>query len=691
MKRRCHLDFETRSTVDITKVGGASYSMHPTTEILCICFAVNEGPVRLIDRGVIESEYREDTDQWAELRELAFDPETIFVAHNAAFEQDVWLNILVPYFRMPVIAIERWECTMAKAYAHGLPGSLENAAKALKLAEQKDMSGKATMMKLSKPRKLTKSNDNPWWEPDDVPALFETLYEYCRQDVVVEHALDKRLRGLSKKEQELWYIDQRMNRDGIRVEMSLVETAIRFIEIQKTRDLDDFAEATDGALYSPGQTKALLSYLQAKGLSIRNLKAETIESVLAMSDLSDELRRVLELRSSATKTSLAKYYRILETASGGRLRRLLQYHGARPGRWTARDVQLHNLMRPLLDASAAISVLALNNFDLFDIIYPVNGALASCVRGMFVPDTGFEFLIGDYSQIESKSLAWLAGAEEKLRTFRAGKDIYCFNATGIYNKEVTPDMKKERSTGKVAELALGYEGGIGALVTMAAQARVDLRTLVPVFLSSATTEEMDYANFDYLMYCKRTEYPVAKPIGIVCSIIKKRWRDANSYIVQLWHDMLTSACEAVLRKKPVKCGKVTWFLDDIWLYCKLPSGRMMAYPYPKCSIVGRKKNGAPNYELSYAGPFGREGLYGGKIVENVNQATARDLMADAMHRLEKVYPVVFTVHDELISQAPLGQGDLKLFESMMLELEPCYEGLPLTAKVHKAERYGKDD
>lgn len=693
---RVHLDFETRSLVDLKVVGGASYARHPSTSIMCAAYAVDDSEVRLIDRATFECVHEADlvgadvSDEWEELKALAGNPDAIFVAHTAPFEQEIWAQVMT-YLGMPEIPIDRWECTMARAYAQGLPGSLDGASKAMHLTERKDNAGKAIMLKLSKPRKITKTNDKQFWEYEDCPEDFETMYEYCKQDVIVERALDNRLRPLSKRETAIWRIDQRMNRDGIRIDMPLVEKAIQFINIQKERDLNGFAEATGGELYSPGQTKKLLPYLQSKGLNIRNLKADTIDNLLAMPELSEELRNVLELRSSATKTSLAKYNRIIEVASMGRIRRLLQYHGARTGRWTGRDVQLHNLVRPFMDSERVIAALRDSFFDAFDIEYPINAALASSVRGMFIPDEGNEFLIGDYSQIESKMLAWLAGAEKKLEVFRSGADIYCFNASQIYGREIDPTMKKERSTGKVAELALGYEGGIGAIVTMAAQARVSLAELVSTFMISATTEEMDYAAFDYLMYCKRTEAPVSRAIGVVCSLIKYRWRKNNPEVVRFWYDIMQAAAEAVLTGKPQYCGKLIWFMDDIWLYVKLPSGRCMAYPYPRAAKKGLDKKGRMKYELSYIGPSGREGLYGGKLAENVTQAAARDPMADGMIRLENIYPVCLTVHDEIISQAKEGTGNLKIFEEAMVRLEKCYEGLPLTAKVHKAMRYGKDD
>lgn len=687
---RVHLDFETYSEADIKTVGGVKYVEDPTTEILCLAYKVDDGPTKLIDLPTLQIVDEANTvgadvsNEWSELESLASNDKALFVAHNAAFEQDVWRH-LMRYLAMPPIPIERWVCTMAKALAHGLPGSLDGVSKALHLEARKDLDGKKIMLQCSKPRKVTKTNKELRYTPENSPEMFFKLYEYCKQDVEVEYQVDKCLRDLSPREKLIWNMDQRINQEGVLIDIPVIQKAIQFIEIQKADDLMDFSMATGGELESPGQTKALLPWLNAQGLDLRNLQKATLEAVIESGTLPPDLQDVLELRSSATKSSLAKYYKMMEMESDGKLRAMLRYHGAHTGRWTGSGVQLQNLVRPMVDIPNTIENLIAMDFEMFRWTYGnVNMALSSIVRGAIVPPRGYRFLIADFSQIESRVLAWLVGAFRKLQVFRDRVDVYCYNAERIYGYPVTPDMKAERQTGKVSELALGYQGGIGAYVKMASQSRVDLMKVFGPIWDSASQEEKDNAMFSDLLYRKKTEYPARKEVALVSDVIKQRWRAANPEIVKFWADLEITSIEAVKTKVPVKCGRVTWFVHDRFLYCKLPSGRCMAYPYPEV-----KRDGKGKEKLSYVGSKGKEYVYGGKLAENITQAVSRDLLADAMLRVEQNYPICLHVHDEMISQMPIGSGSLEEFYQLMSMLEPWAEGIPIDVSGSEGFRYGK--
>lgn len=687
---RVHLDFETYSEADIKTVGGVKYVEDPSTEILCLAYKVDEGPTELIDArtfSIVDEAYTVGADvsgEWTELQELAADPEVIFVAHFAQFEQDVWRVHMEPLGFSP-ITIARWICTSAKALAHGLPGSLDGVSKALHLAERKDLDGKKVMLQLSKPRKITKTNKERRYTPENSPELFKVLGDYCKQDVNTEYSVDKNLRDLSPREKLIWNMDQRINQEGVLIDIPVIQKAIQFIEIQKADDLMDFSMATGGELETPSQTKALLPWLNAQGLELRNLQKATLESVIESGTLPAELQEVLELRSSATKSSLAKYYKMMEMECDGKLRAMLRYYGAHTGRWTGSGVQLQNLVRPMVDIPNTIENLIALDFEMFRWTYGnVNMALSSIVRGVIVPPRGYRFLIADFSQIESRVLAWLVGAEKKLQVFRDRVDVYCYNAEQIYGYPVTPSMKPERQTGKVSELALGYQGGIGAYVKMASQSRVDLMKVYEPIWASTSHEEREKALFSALLYRKKTGFPARKEVALVSDVIKQRWRANNPEIVSFWAELERTSIEAVEIRAPVRCGKLTWFVNDRFLYCKLPSGRCMAYPYPEIKLDGKK-----NKKLSYVGSKGREYVYGGKLAENITQAVSRDLLADAMLRVEQTYPICLHVHDEMISQMPVGSGSLEEFYQLMSMLEPWAEGIPIDVSGSEGFRYGK--
>lgn len=339
-----HIDFETRGSVDLKSSGVWLYAEHPETEILCVAYAVGMGQVK-VSTDLTSAAARD-------LHSLALDPGTIFCAHNAAFEQAIWAQKMVPA-GFPPLPPERWRCTMAKALRHGLPGKLELAAKFLDLSVSKDMEGNKVMQRLSKPRRITKNNSNRWWNYYDDPAAFETLYKYCKQDVVVERELDRVLMDLTDEEQELWVIDQHLNQHGILLDMEAVRAAIVLIEAHKAEKVKAFHFLTWGRPIH----QDMRPWLADQGVETDNLTAPTVDDLLSQ-DLKPYILEALQIYQECSRTSLAKYYTMIERSDArGVVRELQQYHGAHTGRFAGRGVQFQNLARPSMNVYAVVNAI----------------------------------------------------------------------------------------------------------------------------------------------------------------------------------------------------------------------------------------------------------------------------------------------------------------------------------------------
>lgn len=659
------------------------YMEHPTTAPLSLVFAVDGSNPYLIPA----QDHSLETATGNALHELAENQDTIFVAHNAAFEQNFWRVIMVGWYGFPEIPVDRWKCTMAKAYAHGLPGSLDGACKALHLPMQKDDEGHKLMMKLSRPRR-----DGTLYKYDDCPDDFERLYEYNVQDVIAERGLDNALRDLQPKERRIWQIDQRMNQNGILFDIPLVAKAMEFGELHATELHKEFKDATGGEAGTPRQRAKFKTWLQVMGVPVKDTKAATVRGLLEREDIADDVRAALRCMGDANKTSLGKLPTILARSTpDGKCREYLNYYAAHTGRWGGKGVQIQNLprshnkfIRPCIQALQELG------YESFKLIYPdVSSALSASLRGLIIPHPGYRFLVADFSQMEARVLAWLAGQQDVLDLFAAGEDLYCYAASDIYGREITKDDKDERQVGKVAVLALGYGGGINAFAEMAATYNVNLRPVFEPIWQLSTHQERENAEKAYMLYLKRkTENPVSKEVAFVSDIIKQRWRIGNDKIAAYWKDLEHAVVEAMKTGKPVAVGAspVTWFINKEFLFCKLPGGRFLAYPYPRLT-----ENSRGGISISYiSATKGRIGTYGGKLAENLTQAVQRDLLAEALIRLEDKYPVAFHVHDEMISEMPDGEGSLDEFMDIIREVPQWAKGIPIDVTGWEGSRYGKE-
>lgn len=699
---KIHIDFETRSEAKITNVGAYEYSIHPSTEILCCAYAAGDNKPEIIYRYdfssgfYLETNTREFNDLWHLAYSINLD---IFTAHNAYFEQCIWQNIMVPRYGFPPLPPERWQCTAAKALSHGLPKSLDGCSSALGLQQRKDDEGKKIMMKMCKPRKPTKTDDSKWHES---PEDFEKLYAYCIQDVIVEREIDKMLPDLNPTEQKIWYIDQKINLRGVPVDLHLVDKAISFAEEYSEELNNELCNLTGGDVPRASMRDRMLCWLRDyQGLVLPNLQSTTVEKTLeTREDLSWGARRALEIKSLLGKSSVKKYEAFkAATSNDGRFRGAFTYHSASTGRWGSNLVQLQNLPRPEegLDTDMCAEAIRDLSLEQFQFFYPsVMNALASCVRSAI--RTEKELVVADFSKIESVGIAWLANEPLKLEIFRRGDCNYCQAASLIYGYEVNKkDHPSERQVGKISELALGYGGGIGAYGSMAKQSGVDLNPAYDILWPTATPQERQNAKAMYKMYSERVEEPLDPEGGKAANIIKDRWRAAHPNIVQWWSDLENSAIHAVYSKgELIQQGKVFWQMLGEFLYCRLPSGRLLAYHKPELKFTETKWGGekCTLYHMSLESQskkYIKVGTYGGKLAENITQAVCRDLMAEAMIRVDAhpTYDIIMTVHDELVTEADIGRGNHKELEKLM-EVVPIWaDGFPVSAEGWVGGRYKK--
>lgn len=656
-----HIDFETRSTVDLRKTGRFVYAEHPTTDVICAAFAFDDEKVEHLqrDKGL-------DYPPLSLLRHV--ENGGIVYAHNAGFEYSMWNSILAPRYGWPKIDIRQMRCTAAMARAMSLPADLDGAAMATGLNHRKDQAGHRLMLAMCKPRKYLEDGTPVWWDDAD---RMTRLINYCKQDVEVERALEKRLRPLSPSEQELWFLDQVINERGVYLDEAAIRDAA-YIATEEVARIDrEIRRLTKYSVTASTQAGRLLEYLKTQGLELESLgKAGLKEYVEAFGEsLEPHVKEIIDLRLSAAKSSTKKLDTMLKRRQkDGRARENLIFHGAGPGRWTGVGIQLQNMIRDTHDdMESAIALMKPRSPELIRMFEgDVMTFVAKCMRGMIKAAPGHDLIAADFNNIEGVGIAWLAGEGRKLDAFNAafagtGPGIYEVAASDIYGVPVKEITKKDprRQIGKISELACGYQGGVGAFQSMA-----------KVYGVNVPDSQAD--------------------------VIKCKWREANPAIVSYWYDLERAAERAVRNRGSIVAHRNLKFtVNGNVLWLRLPSGRCLAYPDPVIAEVetpwGEKKQA-----VCYMGidqktrQWTRIKMYGGKWAENVTQAVARDVMSDAMKRVEAAgYPVIFTVHDEIVAEPKKGFGDLKEFVGLLEVVPDWAKGFPIKAEGWRGERYRK--
>lgn len=640
MTKRVYLDFESRSELDIWETGAWNYSCHSSTEILCLAYAIDNGPVTVLRMGKQMSEGVRVLN--ALVREGAE-----FHAHSAFFERSIWLNKLIPYYGAVPIGIKQWRCTAAKSLANALPKALENVAKALGCKHQKDMAGHKVMMMLARSKGPV---------PQD---KLERLCEYCVIDVETEREIDQKLPDLDEKEQKIWFLDQYMNDMGVCVDLDAVHKAVEIIESETGILTEELQLLTNGEVNAGTQRDAIKSFLEKKGLNLPDLKKKTIIDALG-NDQTGLTRRILELRQKLSLTSNAKYTSLINaTSPDGRIRDLQVYHGASTGRWAGKLVQVQNLPKPpdlSVDYTVAIDVLKTDKAAFRMLYDDVLGTLSGCIRGMFVPSPSCDMFTTDFSAIEARVVLWLAGEEKGLELFRvqdtdpSKPDIYVYMARQIYgNESITKKNKPQRQLGKQATLGCGF--GMG-----------------PVKFK-ATCETYGIIIDDSLAQRAVNGY-----------------RQTFPKVKAFWYDMETAAKRCVLTGKTQQVGHILWFMDGEFLRMKLPRGRNLAYHRPRVMEDQLSFMGTNPVTKRYV----PETTWGGTLVENATQAVARDIMVEAMMQMVvSGSNILFTVHDELVTEAPKDQVSVEDILKIVRTVPSWAAGCPINAECEKVTRYKK--
>ena len=684
------LDLETYSEVPITH---GTHRYAEGAEIMVAAWAIDDGQVWVDDLTGVTLAYSE-TELMSVLRG---DEIGEIVIHNSHFDRTVLAHNGI---HLPV---EKITDTMTLAMQHSLPGSLAKLCEILRVPfdQAKDKDGKRLINLFCKPRpkkqKLRRATRET--HPED----WQKFLDYARLDIEAMRAVYKKLPKWND-ERALWQLDQQINDRGVAIDLDLVRAAIRATDEEKERLAGEAQSLTDGAVRAATQRDAVLRYLLEKhGIPMDDLRASTVEAMLGNDNYPWEVRELLRVRLQASTASVAKY-KALErsTSSDGRLRGTLQFCGAiRTGRWAGRLFQPQNLPRPSRGAEAidyGIESLKRGEHDTL-----VSGGVMSfasdALRGSIIAPPGKKLVVADLSNIEGRVLAWLAGEDWKLQAFRdydngKGEDLYKITAGKILGKRPEAVTKKERQeVGKVAELALGYQGGPGAFLTFALAYGVELDALAAVARQNLDPDviEGSAGAWDWMQRTKKNTLGLERETWIGIDAIKRAWRLAHPGTTGVWA-MIEHAVLSQLENPAAIAafpGRLVIDKKGAWLRIRLPSGRFLCYPAPVVGEGGKISYMGVN---QYSRKWSRISTYGGKLVENITQAVARDVLAHGMLAAEAAgYRIVLSVHDELITETPdTPDYSPEGLAALMSGNPPWADGLPLAAAGFETYRYRKD-
>ncbi|MER1940476.1 DNA polymerase I [Castellaniella sp. FW104-16D08] len=719
---RLWIDFETFSAV-LIKNGTHAYMQG--VEILLTAWAIDDGPVSVVDEVNGEPRPRDLADALA-------DPLVQVAAHNSAFDR----NVL--HYTGQDVPLYRWHDTMVKALAHGMPGALGALCDILAVPtdKAKDKAGKQLIQLFCKPlaanRKLRRATSAT--HPED----WARFKEYAGLDIEAMRVVDAKLPSwnYTGTELALWHLDQTINDRGVLVDVELAQAAIHAAELSKKSLAERTQVLTDGEVQAATQRDRLLKHILTHyGIEVPDLQNSTLEDILKReTDLPRMLVELLGIRLQASKTSISKYKTLVKGVSpDGRLRGTLQFDGAaRTGRWAGRLFQPQNLPRPTLHQAAIELGIDTLKAGCADLVFPnVMELTSSAIRGCIIVPPKHKLVVADLSNIEGRVIAWLAGEEWKLQAFREYDT--CLGVDGQWHDGIAlrdaalagrpialernkkgaptrrgPDLYKlayakafavghetvegnQRQIGKVMELMLGYEGGVGAFLTGAATYGIDLDAMAVAALPSIPADVLAEAERYLTARSRRKDgsFGLTPQTFMVCDSLKRLWRRAHPAVSALWPALAQAAMMAVINEG------VTQRVRDIrlqragaWLRVQLPSGRLLCYPLPQVDDTGKLSYMGIN---QYSRKWSRLKTYGGKLAENITQAVARDVLATSMPAVEAAgYQIVLTVHDEILTEAPdrpeFNPGHL----AGLMAANPAWaDGLPLSAAGFEAHRYKK--
>jgi DNA polymerase len=643
-----HFDVEGRNRVDIKLCGGDLWAQ--TATIVCLAFAVDDDLINL---------WRPGEPVPPAFIEAACNPRWIVTAFNAGFERAMMRHVLTPQFGFPEIPLAQYRCTQAAASALALPASLDDIAIALDLIERKDRTGYKLMLKMTKPRRPRKAEDPTkiYWH--ETPQQLERLREYCQQDVRVERELWQVLyprRALSDEEQELWRIEQIINTRGFPIDTQLLAAQQRILDTAKPAIESELAAVTEGAVTTHGQTDKLKIWFETQGCPVPDITKKTIGKLLAREDLPAPVRRAAELRQAGAQVNKVAAF-ANRVAPDGRIRGSLKFCAAGTRRWGGAGVQPQNFRKPRLEPELiekAAALVLTGDYAQVRAVFPnVLSVIADLGRYMVMTDG--VFYGGDYSGIEDRVGAWVAGELWKLEAYakydasqNSNDEPYRLLAAKLYGIPVNEVTPQQRQTAKICSLAFQYAGGLGAF-----------RRFEPTRFTDDEVQEF-----------------------------KHKWRTENSHIVSFWKFLEKIVLTAVLKPgRIVHCGdRIRMLCEGRYLFIKLPSGGKLAYPYPRVVNVSGAHGNRPqvvfrdNTQGKWEQCRGGEGFYGGSWFENLIQAISRDILAEALKRLEYAgFCSVLHIHDEVLCEVQQGFGSLGQFHQLLVQAPTWAEGLPIAA------------
>lgn len=649
-----HIDVESFGLLSVRDVGAWRYWEDDSTETLCLCWSVDHGEVQRWRRGEPIP---------IELAHRIFAGEPIG-AHNAQFERLAFQQDLVPRLGFPLPRDDQWRCTAAQAAALALPRALDKVAAAIGMTVRKDKRGTQLIRRFCLPRKPTKADPGIRIYPWEDLIGFEELVEYCAQDVRVERAIHDTLPKLSDAEEKVWRLDTQINERGLPIDMDLVDAMID-ISSERLFTLEQEAHELTGGLRVTQRDK-VLEWLNAAGSEVDTLQAKELSDTLAadiLSEIPANVSRLLEIRLEAGKVSTKKLAKIKQFISeDNRVRGTLLYHGATTGRWSGKLLQPHNFVRPShgkVDQARIIDLMLAQNVEGATLLYPepLMTLLGSAMRGVLCAPKGRGLYVADYSAIEARALVWTAGQRDAVERYRQNIDQYKIMASHIFGIPAGLIDDKQRKVGKDVILGCGFGMGVDKFIITCLQ-------------RGAAVEQ------------KIAEKGVYG------------YRDLHPMVPKLWRAVENAAIAAVSNPgKIYKVQMIRFYVQDRFLFIQLPSGRRLAYPDPEIRTV--KKFGDFKAELTFMGEgknrqWMRLSTYGGKLVENIIQAIARDIMVQGMQNVEaEGYPVVGTVHDEILSETEEGFGSVQAYEKLLCDMPPWGESCPIAAEGFFAKRWRK--
>lgn len=648
--KKLSCDIETFSDVDLIRCGVYKYADSPNFEMLLFAYAVDDGDVHIIDIAGGE-ELPEKIIQ-------AIKSDTVVkTAYNAQFER----VCLSRYLKLPegeYLNPQSWYCTAVQAAELALPLSLADVGSVLGLERQKMTEGKELIKYFCVPCKPTKSNGNCTRNrPCHDINKWETFKKYCMRDVDVERQIADKLKmyPISDEEHRLYVLDQIINDRGVLVDSELAEQAVKLNSIQTAVAVDQAYMIT--GLENPNSVTQLKQWLKEKGVEIESLSKKSVKSLADETD--GDVSEMLKLRLLMAKTSVKKYEAVIRSVcSDNRVHGMMRFCGAnRTGRWSGNILQPQNLpQNHLPDLTLARDIVKDGDFEMLDMMFGnVPNVLSELIRTVLIPKPNHRFIVADFSAIEARVLAWIAGEQWRIDTFKNGGDIYCASASKMFKVPVEKHgvNGELRQKGKISELACGYGGSVGALKNMGA-----------VEMGVQENELQGLIN---------------------------DWRNANPHIVRFWYEVGNAAMKAIKEKTTVPLGKLVFAYERGILFIRLPSGRRLSYIKPR---IGTNRFGGDSITymgINSAKKWDRLETFGGKLTENIVQGTARDLLANALINAANAgYDTVFHVHDEIICEVPNGYGSVDELCKLMCIKPEWADGLPLNADGFECEYYKKE-